>query len=80
MRAVEFAKQMPNPNLRVFRLLCHKHPSLEMVAKDCITGTRMVLDDDGKLGWGDDGRADPDDEEISSQGFSSTDSSSDVDS
>lgn len=80
MRAIEFAKQMPNPTLKLFRILCHKHPSLETVAKDCITGTKMILDDDGKWDWDNDGRADSDDEEISSQEFSSTDSSSDVDS
>lgn len=51
-----------------------------MVTGDCITGTRMILDDDdNKWGWNDHGRADPDYEEISSQEFSSTDSSSDVD-
>lgn len=43
MRAIEFAKQMPNPTLKVFRILCHKHPWLETVAKDCITRTKIIL-------------------------------------
>lgn len=39
----------------------------------------MILIDDGKWDWGDDGWADQGDEEISNQHFSSTDSSSDID-
>lgn len=37
------------------------------MAKDGITGTKMVLDNDGQWEGGDDGQADPNDDEISSQ-------------
>lgn len=64
---------MPDSDLTVLRILCHKHLPSETVAKNRITGARMILDN-GEWDLADDGRADPDDEEISSQEFSSTDS------
>lgn len=41
--ATEIGKQ--NPSFKVLRILCHKHPSLQIVARDCIAGTKMVLCD-----------------------------------
>lgn len=77
--ATETAKQFTT--LKVMRILCHKHPLLKIITKDCIYGSKMVISDDGDedWDWGDDGWADPDDEEVSSQGFSSTDSESSED-
>lgn len=65
-------------SLKVLRILCHKMPSLEMVVKDWIAGTKMIISDDDGWDWSDDGWGDPDDEEVSSQEFSSEDSDSDV--
>lgn len=41
--AEELAKQLlDSSNLKVLRILCHKHPWLEAMAKDCITGTKST--------------------------------------
>ena len=50
-----------SPNLKTLRILYHKQPSLEIVARDCITGTKVILADDGDWDWNDQGKADPDD-------------------
>lgn len=34
------------PSIKMLRILCHKHPYLEMVSTDCISGSQMVLSDD----------------------------------
>lgn len=54
------------PSIKMLRILCHKHPYLEMVTRDCINGTRMILSDNSE-DWGDDGFPDLDEEEISDQ-------------
>lgn len=77
MAAEEVVKRAPG--LKMLRFLIHKHPSLEIVAKDCITGTKMILSDDGEWDWGDEGKVDPDDEEVSDQEFSSASSDEDED-
>lgn len=62
----EAAKRLPT--IKVLRILSHKHPSHGTVVRDCITGTKTILPDDGD--WDCDGVPDPDDQEISVQGFS----------
>lgn len=44
-------------NIRMLRILCHKHPGLEMVTTDCINGSQMLLADmdDCEWDWSDDG-------------------------
>ncbi|KAJ5085022.1 hypothetical protein N7532_009793 [Penicillium argentinense] len=61
------------PGIKMLRILCHKHPYLEMMTRDCINGTQMILSDDSE-DWGDDGLPDPDDEEISDQDLFTADS------
>ena len=64
----EAAKRLPS--IKVLRVLCHKHPSQEIVVRDCITGTKTILPGEGEWDWGDDGEPDPDDQDFSDQGFS----------
>lgn len=74
--ATNLAKQ--TLNLKGLRVPCHKHAYLEMMTRDCITGTAMTISDEGE--WtGSMTVADPDEDWISDQDFSSTDSSGDVD-
>lgn len=73
--AIDTAKQ--TSSLKVLRVLSHKHPSLEMVAKDCLAGAKVILSDEGDWDWADNGCADPDEEEISDQDLFLTDSNSD---
>ena len=56
-----------SPNLQTLRILCHKESSLKVVAVDCVTTSRMIVDDESDWDWGDDGQADPDGEECSDQ-------------
>ncbi|KAL4785902.1 hypothetical protein BJX76DRAFT_323009 [Aspergillus varians] len=58
--STETAKQIPS--LKKMRILHHKHPSLDMVVEDCITGGRTILAEGEEWDWSDDGGPDPDDE------------------
>lgn len=50
--AEELAKQiLGSSNLKVLRILCHKHPWLEAMVKDCITGTEVRLKNDSNDKW-----------------------------
>lgn len=49
MAATKMAKSLTS--ITMLRILCHKHPYLEMVTTDCINGSQMVLSDDGKWDW-----------------------------
>ncbi|KXG47474.1 uncharacterized protein PGRI_013440 [Penicillium griseofulvum] len=65
---IEIAKQ--NPSLKVFKILCHRHPYSDTMTMNCITGVKTILD--GTWDWGDEGVSEPD--EASPAHFSSTDS------
>ncbi|KAJ5529142.1 hypothetical protein N7527_002535 [Penicillium freii] len=60
------------PSLKVFKILCHKHPSSNTMTMNCITGVKTILA--GAWDWGDDGVSEP--EAVSPAHFSSTDSDS----
>ncbi|CAG8369759.1 unnamed protein product [Penicillium salamii] len=53
-----------HPGIKLLRILCHKHPYLEIVTSDCIEGTKRILSDESQ-DWSDDGLPDPDDAELS---------------
>lgn len=52
----EIAKQ--TPSLKVFKILCHKHPTSDTMTMNCITGIRTILAG-AAWDWGDEGESDP---------------------
>ncbi|KAJ6049542.1 hypothetical protein N7444_006258 [Penicillium canescens] len=70
--ATKVAKSQPS--MKILRILCHRHPYLEIVSRDCINGTEMILSIDDGWDWSDNGHPDSDDEEISGQDLFSTES------
>jgi hypothetical protein len=74
--ATKVAKSQPS--MKMLRILCHRHPYLEMVSRDCINGTEMILSIDDGWGWSDNGHPNSDDGEDSGQDLFSTDSEDNV--
>ncbi|KAJ5580198.1 uncharacterized protein N7459_006183 [Penicillium hispanicum] len=65
------------PSVKMLRILCHKHPYLDMVTTDCINGSQMVLSDDREWDWSDDGPLCVHDEEPSDRDLFDSDSEDD---
>ncbi|KAJ5638725.1 hypothetical protein N7528_001115 [Penicillium herquei] len=43
------------PNIKMLRILSHRHPGFEMISTDCIDGSRMILSEDSQWNWSDNG-------------------------
>ncbi|KAI9875686.1 MAG: hypothetical protein M1830_008114 [Pleopsidium flavum] len=71
------ATQMPKQ--RLLRVICHKVPSLQLAAVNCVTGTKALLVEGAD--WEDEGDSDPDDEPeeevFASEGDSTSEASHD---
>ena len=62
------------PSLKVFKILCHKHPFPDTMTMNCITGIRTILAG-ADWDWGDEGESEPG-ESVSTSSSSDSDSSS----